>query len=206
MAERDKPRDLDRISKAILKALKDEDNILLGDLVKKLALTLSVKDYEVARAVHKLRELKLIELVDPKPPESVLGFLISSRSTWFWLLTSTVILTLLAVYLSPIIPAFAYVRYVLGSLFVLYLPGAALIELLYPRREDLSQLERLALSIGLSLALVPLVGLILNYTPWGIRLNPIIISLTILTLGLSLGAVARKHSYHLLAFKEAEKK
>ena len=206
MAERDKPRDLDRISKAILKALKDEDNMLLGDLVKKLAPTLSVKDYEVARAVHKLRELKLIELVDPRPPENVISFLMSSRSTWFWLLTSTVILTLLAVYLSPIIPAFAYVRYVFGSLFVLYLPGAALIELLYPRREDLSQLERLALSIGLSLALVPLVGLILNYTPWGIRLNPIIISLTILTLGLSLGAVARKHSYHLLAFMEAKKK
>ena len=102
MAKRDKPRDLDRISRAILKALKDEDNMLLGDLVKKLAPTLSVKDYEVARAVHKLRELKLIELVDPRPPENVISFLMSSRSTWFWLLTLTVILTLLAVYLSLI--------------------------------------------------------------------------------------------------------
>ena len=206
MAERDKPKDLDKVSKVILKALKNNDNIRLGDLMDKLTQTSDIKDYEIARTVHRLRELKLVELVDPNPPESLLLFLLSSRSTWFWLLTSTVILTLLAVYLSPIIPAFAYVRYVFGSLFVLYLPGAALIELLYPRREDLSQLERLALSIGLSLALVPLVGLILNYTPWGIRLNPIIISLTLLTLGLSLGAVARKHSYHLLAFTEAEKK
>lgn len=206
MAKRDKPKDLDKVSKFILKALKNNDNIRLGDFVNKLTQTSDIKDYEIARIVHRLRELNLIELVDPDPPESLLIFLLSSRSAWFWLLTLTVSLTLLAVYLSPIIPIFTYARYVLGSLFVLYLPGATLIELLYPRREDLSQLERLALSIGLSLALVPLVGLILNYTPWGIRLNPIITSLTILTLSLSLGAVARKHSYHLLTFKEEEKK
>lgn len=206
MAERDKPRDLDSVSKAILKVLKDDDDVSLGDLVDKVAKTLNVKDYEVAKVAYKLRELKLVELVDPKPPESILGFLLSSRSTWFWTLTLTVALTLLAVYLSPMIPAFTYLRYVLGSLFVLYLPGAALIEVLYPRRGDLSQLERLALSVGLSLALVPLVGLLLNYTPWGIRLNPIIVSLTMLTLSLSLGAVARKHSYHLLASKEMGKR
>jgi uncharacterized membrane protein len=38
-----------------------------------------------------------------------------------------------------------------------------LIEALYPRKEDLESLERLTLSIGLSLAVVPLIGLFLNY-------------------------------------------
>ncbi|HDI31760.1 MAG TPA: DUF1616 domain-containing protein, partial [Thermofilum sp.] len=69
---------------------------------------------------------------------------------------------------------------------------------LYPRRGDLTQLERVALSLGLSLAIVPLIGLILNYTPWGIRLDPIITSLTLLTIILALGAVYRKYTYHLL--------
>jgi uncharacterized membrane protein len=69
-----------------------------------------------------------------------------------------------------------------------------LIELLYPRAGELSQLERLALSIGLSLALVPLVGLVLNYTPWGIRLDPIFASLSLLTISLAAGSVFRKFS------------
>ncbi|HPC28222.1 MAG TPA: DUF1616 domain-containing protein, partial [Candidatus Methanomethylicus sp.] len=52
-----------------------------------------------------------------------------------------------------------------------------------------------ALSIGLSLALVPLTGLVLNYTPWGIRLDPIVVSLSLLTVGLALGAAVRKLGY-----------
>jgi uncharacterized membrane protein len=37
------------------------------------------------------------------------------------------------------------------------------------------------------------VGLLLNYTPWGIRLNPIVVSLTILTVGLAMVALAREY-------------
>ena len=54
-------------------------------------------------------------------------------------------------------------------------------------------IERFALSVGLSLVLVPLIGLLLNYTPWGIRLTSIMISLIILTIGLALIALARKY-------------
>jgi uncharacterized membrane protein len=44
----------------------------------------------------------------------------------------------------------------------------------------------------LSTSLVPLVGLLLNYTPWGIRLDPIVISLTILTVALTGVALERR--------------
>jgi uncharacterized membrane protein len=76
-------------------------------------------------------------------------------------------------------------RIVLGLPFVLFFPGYALICALFPSNQDLDNVERLALSVGLSLAVVPLVGLALNYTPWGIRLNPIMASLFMFTLLLS---------------------
>ena len=82
-------------------------------------------------------------------------------------------------------------RIVLGLPFVLFFPGYVLIAALYPRREDLGGVERVALSLGLSLAVVPLVGLILNYTPWGIRLTPIVMSLTLFITACSL-ATARQ--------------
>lgn len=70
-----------------------------------------------------------------------------------------------------------YLRVGLGLPFVLFFPGYTLIAALFPKKEDLDGIERVALSFGLSIAVVPLIGLALNYTPWGIRLTPILISL-----------------------------
>lgn len=72
-------------------------------------------------------------------------------------------------------------RIILGLPFILFLPGYNLIFALFPTKKTTTQsidiLERIALSFGLSIAIVPLIGLILNYTPWGIRLEPILVSL-----------------------------
>ena len=63
------------------------------------------------------------------------------------------------------------VRIVLGLLLVLFLPGYSLIAALFPGKGDLDGIERIALSFGLSIAVVPLLGLALNYTPFGSRLG-----------------------------------
>jgi uncharacterized membrane protein len=43
----------------------------------------------------------------------------------------------------------------------------------------LSIMERVTLSIGLSLAVVTLIGLSLSFSPWGISIYPIMLSITI---------------------------
>ena len=65
---------------------------------------------------------------------------------------------------------------VLGTPFVLFFPGYVLMLALFPKREGISGIARVALSFGMSLAVVPLIGLILNATPWGIRLESILCS------------------------------
>ncbi|MHB1043813.1 MAG: DUF1616 domain-containing protein [Eubacteriales bacterium] len=84
-------------------------------------------------------------------------------------------------------------RVALGLPFVLFFPGYTLIAALFPKKDDLDGIERVALSFGLSIAVVPLVGLILNYTPWGIRLAPILVSLLVFTGGMSALAVFRRN-------------
>ena len=59
--------------------------------------------------------------------------------------------------------------------------------------ENLDTIERIALSLGMSIALVPIIGLLLNYTPWGIRLTPIVLSLLALTLVFATTAIIREH-------------
>ncbi len=74
--------------------------------------------------------------------------------------------------------SFKVARIILGLPFILFFPGYTLICALFPKKTQLDRIERIALSFGLSIAVVPLIGLILNYTPWGIRLYPILVSLT----------------------------
>lgn len=53
-------------------------------------------------------------------------------------------------------------------------------------------IERVALSFGLSIAIVPLIGLVLNFTPFGIRLVPILVAVSGGTLlSTAVGAVRR---------------
>ncbi|MBS7630262.1 DUF1616 domain-containing protein [Candidatus Bathyarchaeota archaeon] len=96
-----------------------------------------------------------------------------------------------------LIPEDAYpiilARYVLGSLFVLFLPGFSLVKALFPKKE-LDNVERMVLSLGLSLAIVPIFGLLLNYTPWGIRLTPITLVLLSFTIFLSFVAMIREYN------------
>ena len=90
-------------------------------------------------------------------------------------------------------------RVVFGLSFVLFLPGYAFIAALFPEAGDpptehdeeeesrlrdrgIDGIERVALSFGLSIAIVPLLGLVLNFTPWGITLIPILLSVAGFTL------------------------
>jgi len=95
-----------------------------------------------------------------------------------------------------IVPALSNtpIRTALGLPMLLFLPGYSLIAALFPARDDLEGIERFALSFGLSIAVVPLIGLALNYTTWGIRLFPILISVSAFTIMMCMVAVIRRKS------------
>jgi uncharacterized membrane protein len=54
------------------------------------------------------------------------------------------------------------VRVAFAIPFIIFIPGYCLIATLYPRNDSLDVIERLALSFGTSIAVVPLIGLALN--------------------------------------------
>lgn len=111
-------------------------------------------------------------------------------------------------------------RVPVGLVFVLFVPGYAFIAALFPEEgespvktadteretgaspsmaDDLSfrdrgidGIERVALSFGLSIAIVPLIGLALNFTPFGIRLVPIVFSLSGFTVVTTVIAAVRR--------------
>ena len=72
------------------------------------------------------------------------------------------------------------IRIILGLPFLLFIPGYLLGFALFPLRkknDGIDTIERIALSFALSLAVVPIIGLVLNFTPWGLQIVPIFLSL-----------------------------
>lgn len=154
------------------------------------------------RVVEGLRREGKITLESPFPRfEGFTQYIISgSMNLWFYLVLLATLGTVAAVYLLPDLYPVTIVRWVIGGVFVLYLPGYAVIEALFPSRKSLDGVARFALSVVLSLAIVMLTGLFLNYTPWGIRLDPIVVSLSTFTVVAALTGTYRK--YLLLGERE----
>ena len=137
--------------------------------------------------------LSLSSLQEPIPKE-LSAYLVSTHAVWFWIILFLSISTTVSVFTIPekAVP-YVYIRYVLGSVSIFLLPGFSLIKTFFPTRE-INNIERIALSMGMSLVLVPLVGLLLNYTPWGIKLTPITLSLLSLTILLTITGIIREHN------------
>jgi len=187
------------IDQEIIRIVKEGKPENVKQLIKLTQEKFSLSEQEILNRILYLQEKEKIKL---KPhqnptPEKFADYLRSNQAYWYWI---TIILTLTTALLVFTIPENAfplvYARYILGSIFVLWLPGYSFIKALFPKKE-LDNIERVALSMGMSLALVPIIGLMLNYTPWGIRLTPITLSLLAVTVTCATTAILREHKTKL---------
>lgn len=187
----------DSVDSLVMGTAKRLGSPTLPELVHCLVSEGGMKPKEASRAVYTLWKQGKLALNEKEPPSTLASYATNRRSIWFWAVSALVALTVLLVFLTED-PPLVYARYVLGAFFVLYLPGSMLIEALYSKAGELDGIERIALSIGLSLAVVPLIGLVLNYTPWGIRLTPVILSLVLFTEAMAAASLVRKYRYFRL--------
>lgn len=85
------------------------------------------------------------------------------------------LILLLLIALAPALWFLQPLRLLLGLAYVLVVPGYCLTAALFPRRDDLDGIERAGLSLGLSIAWIPVLALVLDRLPWGLRLWPIVL-------------------------------
>jgi hypothetical protein len=189
--------------KVIMRLIEEENPGSVQELVDLAKARLSKSEEEILRYVTFLQNERRITLRKPSKPDSrtAKAYLKTEQSRWYWIIITLAAATTLIVLTIPenVFPL-VYLRYALGVIFVSFLPGYSFIRALFPKlgqsgtnERNIDIVERVALSIGLSLVLVPLVGLILNYTELGVRLAPIILSLFLLTTIFATIAVVREH-------------
>lgn len=85
-----------------------------------------------------------------------------------------------------------YVRYILSFVFVVFLPGYCLVNILFIGKNRIDFVETLVLSVALSFGLTGLIGLFLGLSPIGIDFASITISLNALVFALASVAYIRK--------------
>jgi len=184
---------LKKLTQEVLRVKQPKTVAELFQIIQKEHPTVTRED--VVEVVKRLIEDGKIELeLPPLSVETYLQYLRArSQNVWFYLVIVASIATLVAVYIIPNTYPPVIFRWIVGSIFILFLPGFATIQALFPAGEELDDVERFALSVGLSLAITPMIGLLLNYTPWGIRLDPIMISLSLFTMSVAAVATYRKY-------------
>lgn len=113
---------------------------------------------------------------------------------------------------TPVIQA-TPIRVPVGIIFVLFVPGYALVSALFPERyrsatntdesnrtrwlgngSEIDGVDRLSLSVVVSVVLVSSIGVAMNYTPWGIQLGPVLAAVSAVTLVATYIAVRRRHA------------
>lgn len=70
---------------------------------------------------------------------------------------------------------FMSMRILAGLVVVLFWPGYCLQAAVFPRRRELEDRERVALSFGLSIGVVAVMAPVLDRLPWGVRVGPVVI-------------------------------
>ncbi|TYL39505.1 hypothetical protein CV102_04200 [Natronococcus pandeyae] len=138
-----------------------------------------------------------------------------SDSDWWFLDLALVIAVTGLVTFGLFIGVPGPVRILLGIPFLLFLPGYALVSVLYPDKFDdeyqsfddekttrrgpvlssggLGSIERFVLSVVASIAVVPAVTLVTSATPWGITVRPVVVGIALTTIVFSLLAIVQRY-------------
>ncbi|MGZ4851405.1 MAG: DUF1616 domain-containing protein [Candidatus Bathyarchaeia archaeon] len=111
--------------------------------------------------------------------------------TWFEIIVAFSVLTLAVTYFIPGNSFFAILRYVFGFVFVVFLPGYCLINVLFRGKNRIDPIEKAVLSVALSFGLDGLAGLFLGLSPIGINFTSITVSLSAIVLVFAAVAMVR---------------
>lgn len=171
----------------------------VDELVKNIASEDKLKLGFVTKGLCQAIEEGKIRLVDLNPPKNLLGYLFSIYSLWYWIVIGFIGVGYTLIRILPLGYPYDYLRYFVGAVFVLFVPGYTLLEMLYPKTEAKEGVGRVLTSIVLSFVIVGLGGMIPILTVGTILLDPLVTVLVFPVIGFGALGVWRKYEYFVLA-------
>ena len=192
----------DDLTKIILKVIKESKPQSVEQLKNMLLESISLTEKEIVEFVLKMQSEGIIRLQDP-PRQSLnfANYLKTGGTIWYWLIIAVGTTTLILSFtISESVYPWVYAKNLLSYVFILFLPGFAFMKALFLNNlsqktfmGNLETLQRLTLSIVMSIILVSIVGLLLFYSPSGLNLTTILLSLFMLTSVFATVALVREY-------------
>jgi putative Mn2+ efflux pump MntP len=182
----DEKLESDEIKETILEFVKTERPQSTKQLIAVLKEKLMLPEAKITKFVLELQAEGTIKLKNP----SMQFYKSKSKGILWYQLTFSIgaIAALLALLVPENLYPWIYVRNFFGIIFILFLPGFSFIKAIFPNNfpnykfgQDLQTIEWIALSVGLSIALVSTTGLVLYYVFSGINLSTTVIVLFVIT-------------------------
>lgn len=191
-----------KVEKIIIQTIDEEKPKTIHQLVETLEPKLSMEKDEIMEIVLQLKRDGKVEYLNEmtlEEKQSFSSFLNTRAARWYWITLLLIALTVVAVFTINEQSTFAFIRSSLGFVFVVIIPGYSLIRAILPKRfsksgkTQIDQLTGFLLGIVLSIGIVSMVGLVLDYSDWGVNLNSLVFSLSILTGAFATIAIAQEY-------------
>ncbi|ADY01247.1 hypothetical protein VMUT_1040 [Vulcanisaeta moutnovskia 768-28] len=184
-----------KLDDEILMIIHNNPCISVSDLISNLSRKYNLPDYLIAYKVWLLWKKGLINLSAFNTQSSAAQYLFSIESLWFWISLAITYIAFASIYVNNLVINF--IRYFVGAIFITFVLGYAVVEFVYPKGDEVSPLERFVLSLGLSITIIPIVGVILSYMPFKYTVYSVSAALTILASIMLILALARKASIYM---------
>jgi hypothetical protein len=188
-------KDAEILKKWAQNIIRENHPSTVGQLAHAIKAARIVDDDELVSVIREMVHEGSLKLAKPDYSHETLidYFLTPTLSTWFWVTCLVTGVTILVLRVAPNLPALEILRWTLGSVFVLYAPGYALIRFLLPNISEMDSVEKYTLNVVASLTVTALVGVLLEYTQIGINLPSVTSSIAIFVLFFITAAAIRDH-------------
>jgi len=206
--------DVEKVKKFLLNSIEKQNPENLDKLIQKTRDWTKLSEDEIIDLLVELEAEKEIKLVKSSFIQKGWRFSLSSETFWYWVIIFLCSITIGFVFFVPDdIGSLLYVQYLVGIPFVLYLPGYALMNTVFPNgvlkttgQTSLGLIERVVMNFSFSLALTAILSFILTYTPWGLTSSTLVLSMSAFTITLSTYNVVRNYrEKRLLQLRKARK-
>lgn len=173
--------ELEQVRELVIESVRKKQSLTVRELF--VEVSTSSKLYSIDEFIESLKQLEAdgkIDMKDTLPSSTSFSrYIINpSFSIKFWVVLLFTCFELITVYAFPANAPWSYLRLATGLFFLLYLPGFAITEVFFKKEHGLDGVEKIALGIALSLVSVIFVGILLNFTPARLTLDPIALSMS----------------------------
>jgi hypothetical protein len=183
------------LEEIVLQTVREDNPETIQQLMTIIARKVPMSTKNIMKVILKLQKEEKIALYNPyliQKPQHPSLYLKTRYASWYWATVGLTGLSALAVFVFQAVGVQGFIRFAPGAILVLGLPGYSLTRILFPTKftktskiPGADNITVFALAIVLSIVLTSLVGLLLNYTEWGVQLSSLVLSLSLLTLSLA---------------------